>query len=209
MLALATGAWAVGFAVLARLGTWTPFAVAGLVLAGAALVFGAVPATRLRPSLGTVGVGLVAGVLMVVLTHAAYAVVGWLVPEARVATAGLYELLHVGGFSPAARAGLIAVIATSEEVLFRGALPSSRAAPGGPRRLGLARADLGPIVILAAIYALATVTLGSLLLVVCAFACALVWGALRLASGSLVAPVVAHVVWDLGVLVVWPLAARP
>ena len=51
--------------------------------------------------------------------------------------------------------------------------------------------------------------LGSLLLVVCAFVCAIVWGIMRLASGSLVAPIVAHVLWDLGVLVVWPLATGP
>jgi uncharacterized protein len=209
MLALATGAWVVGFAALARLGTWTPFALAGTALVVAALVFGAVPAAALRPSLGTVGLGLVVGVLMVVLTHVAYALVAPRVPWARSATAGLLDLLNVGGFSPGTRAGLIAVIAASEEVLFRGALRTSRAASGGHRLLGLTRTDLVRVVIFAAGYALATMALGSLLLVVCAFVCAIVWGSVRLASGSLVAPLVAHVLWDLGVLVVWPLATGP
>lgn len=206
MLALATLAWAVGFAALARLGTWTPFALAGPALAVAALLFGAVSAAALRPSPWTVGSGLFVGVVMVVLTRVAYAVVAPRLPWARSATSELLDLLNVGGFSLAARAGLIAVIATSEEVLFRGALPSSHAARGRPRLLGSARADLARVVIFAAGYALPTLVLGSPLLVVCAFVCALVWGSLRLASGSLVAPIVAHVIWDLGVLVVWPLA---
>lgn len=209
MLTLATIAWVVSFVALARLGTWTPFALAGTALVVAALVFGAVPAAALRPSLGTVGLGLVVGALMVVLTHVAYAVVAPRVPWVRSATSGLLDLLNVGGFSPGARAGLIAVIATSEEVLFRGALPSSHADSGRHRLLRLARADLVQIVIFAAIYALATMVLGSLLLVLCAFVCAVVWGSMRLASGSLVAPIVAHVLWDLGVLVVWPLATGP
>jgi membrane protease YdiL (CAAX protease family) len=49
-------------------------------------------------------------------------------------------------------------------------------------------------------------TAGSFLLVACAFACGAVWGTLRVATGSLAAPIVAHVVWDLGVLLVWPVA---
>ena len=100
MLALATSAWVVGFAALARLGTWTPFALAGTALVVAALVLGAVPAAALRPSQGTVGLGLAVGVLMVVLTHVAYAVVAPRVPWARSATSGLLDLLNVGGFSP-------------------------------------------------------------------------------------------------------------
>ena len=206
VLALATLAWAVGFAALSRLGTWTPFALAGPALAVAALLFGAVSAAALRPSPGTVGSGLFVGVLMVVLTRVAYAVVAPRLPWARSATSELLDLLNVGGFSPGARAGLIAVIAASEEVLFRGALPGSHSARGSPRLIGLARADLVQVVIFAAGYALPTLALGSVLLVVCAFLCAIVWGSMRLASGSLVAPIVAHVIWDLGVLVVWPLA---
>ncbi len=207
MFALASSAWLVSFAVLARLGTWTPFPLAGTALVVAALVFDAVPAALLRPSLGTIGVGLAAGLLMVALTHLAYALVVPLVPEVRAATAGLLALSNAGGFSSEARAGLIVVIASCEEVLFRGALPDSHAMPGRHRFRGLVRADLVQVVTFAAGYALATVTLGSLLLVVCAFSCAIVWGIIRFASGSLVAPIVAHVVWDLGVLVVWPLAA--
>lgn len=198
MLALAIAAWLASFAILLRLGTWTPFALAGPTLAALALRCDAAARALLRPSLGRCGVGLLAGLLMVAFTHAAFALVTPLWPATRTATVRLFELLHAGGHSSAAQAGLIAVIAVSEEIVFRGAL----AAPpiGGSGRGASLR-----IVSLAAAYALATVTLGSPLLAVCAFGCGIVWGALRVATRSLLAPIVAHVIWDLGVLVAWPL----
>jgi len=194
MLGLGVAGWLAGFAMLHRLGTWAPFALIGPALAALALGSDAEARALLRPSVRTVGVGLAAGLVMVALTHVAFAVVATLLPEVRAATVRLFDLLNVGGFSPAARAGLVVVIASCEEVIFRGALLGP---PGAPRRV------LG----LAAIYALAMATLGSGLLLVCAFVCALLWGALRVATRSLVAPILAHVVWDLGVLVVWPIVA--
>lgn len=64
------------------------------------------------------------------------------------------------------------------------------------------RDDLLRVLALAVGYALA---LGSGLLIVCAFGCAVLWGGLRVATRSLVVPIIAHGVWDLGILVVWPL----
>ena len=70
---------------------------------------------------------------------------------------------------------------------------------------GQTRAMLNAGCELAACYAAATLTLGSFLLVVCAFLCGMAWGGLRVATRSLVAPIVAHVVWDLGIFLAWPL----
>jgi len=67
------------------------------------------------------------------------------------------------------------------------------------------RDDLLRVLALAVGYALAMATLGSGLLIVCAFGCAVLWGGLRVAPRSLVVPIIAHGVWDLGSLVVWPL----
>jgi len=50
--------------------------------------------------------------------------------------------------------------------------------------------------------------LGSPSLVVAAFACGLVWSALRAATGSLVPTLVAHLLWDFAVLLWMPLDAR-
>jgi membrane protease YdiL (CAAX protease family) len=209
MLALATAGWLACFAVLARSGTWTTFAFVGAPLAVTALLVGAVPRALLRASPRKIEIGILAGLLMLTLTHAAFAAVASLVPEARTATARLAVLFEVSHLPVATRAGLIVVIASCEEILFRGALPVAHT--GNKDRLlrGLSRADLLQIVIYATIYALATVTLGSVLLMSCAFMCGIVWGIMRAATGSLVVPILAHVVWDLGVLLLWPLVATP
>ena len=189
MLGLAVTGWLAGFTILRQLGTWTPFALIGPGLAALSLASDEGTRALMRPSGRALVVGLVVGLLMVVATHAAFALLAAMLPSARAATIELLALLNVGGFSAPARAGLIAVIASSEEVLFRGALLDNR-------RSALA---------LATVYALMMLPLGSGLLIACAFGCAIVWGALRVATRSLIAPIAAHVAWDLGVLVAWPL----
>lgn len=197
-LALAIVAWLGCFALLVSFGTWTQFALVGAVLAAGILATDAEARALLYPTVGRIALGLAAGLAMVALTHAAFALVAPRLPAVRPATERLFELLRVGGFSAGARAALIVVVASCEEVLFRGPLL------GGPTSPGRA-SDLRRIVAVAAAYALSMATLGSALLLVGAFGCAIAWGGLRVASRSLVVPIVAHVVWDLGVLVVWPL----
>jgi membrane protease YdiL (CAAX protease family) len=144
---------------------------------------------------------------MVVLTHLAYGWLSALIPGVHEATRALLKLLNVVGFTPAERAGLIVVIASCEELLFRGPLPALVASKARPAWRWPVRSEVTRLLAFAAVYALTTVPLGSPLLVVCAFACGSVWGTLRIASGSLVAPILTHVIWDLGVLLIWPLAS--
>ena len=206
-LALALSAWTLCFFVLRHLGTWTPFAFVGLGLATLAVSQRIVPRSLLQPSLVSLTVGIAGGALMVVGTHLAYRAVVTFAPPVAGAARQLLVLLNVPGFSPAVRALLIVLIASCEEVLFRGLLPSfATAGLGGPH--WPSSRELTQIVALAAVYALTTLPLGSALLVLCAFACGSLWGLMRIATGSLVVPLLAHVVWDLGVLLVWPLAAQ-
>ena len=143
---------------------------------------------------------------MVVGTHLAYRAVVTVAPPVAGATRQLLVLLNVAGFSTAARGLLIVLIAGCEEVLFRGLLPTSATA-GSSRPHWPSRRELAHIVAFAAVYALTTLPLGSPLLVLCALVCGSLWGLMRVATGSLVVPLLAHVVWDLGVLLVWPLLA--
>jgi membrane protease YdiL (CAAX protease family) len=204
-LVFALFTWTLCFVVLQQLGTWTPFAFVGLVLAILAVSQRVVPRSLLRPSLARTTVGIAGGALMVVGTHLAYRAVVTFAPSVAGATRQLLVLLNVAGFSPAGRALLIVLIASCEEVLFRGILPSFTTG-GSSRPHWPSSRELAQIVALAAVYALTTLPLGSGLLVLCAFACGSLWGLMRVATGSLVVPLLAHVIWDLGVLLVWPLA---
>ncbi|HKO51224.1 MAG TPA: CPBP family glutamic-type intramembrane protease [Polyangiaceae bacterium] len=199
-------AWFTSFVVLARLGTWTTFAAVGVALAAPLILLRMVPWVRLRPNQLNVRVGLLSGLLMVVLTQLVYRSLCAFAPDVGAATARLMDLLNVSGFSAGSRAGLIMLIARCEEILFRGALPG-RAVQSAPPMNPLSTRELAKVVALAAAYALTTTPLGSPLLLICALLCGSLWGVLGLATGSLVAPILAHVVWDLGVLIVWPLPA--
>jgi membrane protease YdiL (CAAX protease family) len=57
------------------------------------------------------------------------------------------------------------------------------------------------------LYALAHLSLGSPLLVGLALACGLFWSGLRSWSGSLVPPLLAHLVWD-AVIILAPVGGR-
>jgi membrane protease YdiL (CAAX protease family) len=211
LFALASVVWLASFAVLLRQRTWTQFAVAGVSLAALALV--ADPGTRalLRPTRAGAAIGLGAGLFMVALTHLLFAAATALAPELREATAWLFRLAHADGSSDGVRAALIVLIAACEEVTFRGALldhaarPQLSAAHRDRALRPLSRREVVRLGVCSAAYAASMLTLGSALLCACAFVCGLAWAALRVASRSLVPAVVAHAVWDLGVLIVWPL----
>jgi membrane protease YdiL (CAAX protease family) len=201
--------WLACFAVLRRLGTWTPFALVGPVLAVLAITMDAKARPLLTPSFQKVGVGVTAGLCMAALTHGGLSVVEKVFPRISTDTVRLFELMNVGSFSPGARAALIVLIASSEEVIFRGALLVTSIERGGGTFHRVDVPALRTIIVLALFYAAATTTLGSALLVLTAFGCAVVWGWLRVATRSLVAPILAHLVWDMGVLVLWPLVRLP
>ncbi len=206
LLVVALIGWLACFGVLAVVGTWTPFALLGVSLAAVAVQSRAVSWGLLRPSPRVVALGAIGGTSMVLLTHLAYVTVVKGAPSVGGATRELLTLLNVAGFSPGARALLITVIASCEELLFRGLLPG----PALQRATGLrgwpGRDELKRIVVFTVAYALTTAPLGSPLLMLCALVCGGVWASMRVATGSLVVPILAHVIWDLGVLLVWPLA---
>jgi membrane protease YdiL (CAAX protease family) len=207
LIALALLAWALCFAALARYGTWLPFAFVGTALAVLAIGTKVVPRELLHPSPSRVAVGVLAGVLMVVLTHRAYESLAAAIPSVVPAAQALFGLLEVTGFSGTERALLIVLIAACEEVVFRGPLIVHAAGKTALRARRLSPQELRRIFGSATAYALATAPLGSPLLVLCAFACGAVWGAMGVVTGSLMLPILAHVIWDVGVLLLWPVTA--
>lgn len=200
--ALSLAGWLGCFFILRATGSWVAFALLGVFLALLGRRWRVVKAGLLRPSTRVMGWGALSGVLMVVATHLAYAALVELAPAVAAATRELFGLLHIAGFSPAQRATLIAVIASSEEILFRGPLPSATATWSGAEG---PRAAFAHTALLTLAYALTTAPLGSPLLMLCALVCGALWAALRVATDSLIVPILAHVIWDIGVLFIWPL----
>jgi len=190
--------WAAGGAISHRVGIWT--GVGGVALAlGVALV--SLRWSRLsdllRPTSQRCGVGLAAGGVMVAATYLIYPIASGWIPAISEQTTALYTT-----FSRAPALGIgvmLPLVIVCEELVWRGAVQEAAGRRFGPA-WGVALAALAS--------GLASTPVGSPLLLALALACGLYWGALRALTGSLVAPLVCHFVWDLCVFALAPLA-RP
>jgi membrane protease YdiL (CAAX protease family) len=206
LMLLALVVWCGCFWLLQRTGNWLHFAFAGSALGIAVLVTGAVPKALLQPTPRALLAGVLGGVSMVGITHLGYRLVALMWPSVVPETGALLALLNVVGSSGWTRTLLIATIASSEELTFRGLLPATPGALTRPRVPNQRQLlVLGGLTLL---YALTSAPLGSGLLVGCALVCGLIWGVLRLATGSVLVPILAHVIWDLGVMLLWPLPTQ-
>ena len=134
---------------------------------------------------------------MAAVTYLLYPVLARFAPFIATDTARLYAAFRAPSLLIASVA--LAPVVLGEELVWRGAV---QAAP--VRRLR----PWGGVTLAAAAYALAQAPLGSAVLVLVAFLCGLFWGALRAATSSLVPTLVAHLVWDLLVLLWLPLDSR-
>jgi len=185
------------FVLITKLGTWAPLAVAGPLLAAFVLVREPNSRSLLRPTMRLFLLGLGGALLMTTATYLLFAFFSRQLPDLRLLTIGLYNELRAPGFTPLERGMLIPVVAAAEEVLFRGlALPDGEA--------GFSRSARA-VVINSSVVGLAHLTSGSWLLALIAALCGAAWGGLRVWSRSCVPSVVTHVIWDLSILVFWPL----
>jgi membrane protease YdiL (CAAX protease family) len=193
----ATAAMATALASASFANTWLATGLAGAVaIALACFVDAPVLRKRLEPGLAPVALGLVTGLAMVAATFLLWPPLERAVPALGAALEHAYRPLHDW---PGARSAIpvIALVVTAEELVWRGVLIEHlETRSNGARRIALA----------AAIYASAQLATGSILLVCVALACGAAWTALRLLTGSLLAPLLAHLVWGLAIFVVRPLA---
>jgi membrane protease YdiL (CAAX protease family) len=200
-LPLAALAWILGFSIVRATGNWLPLAVLA-VLAAARLLFRDAATRRLlRPDARLLAVGAAGGALMAAFTFALYRPLSGAVPGLAPATRELYGMLTGVGYGPATIGALVLVVSACEEIVWRGRTLEAPAAHPGGRAAGRAA-------VIALLYGAAHLPSGSILLALVAAPCGLAWGLLRVAGGSLWPAIVTHAIWDLAILVVWPLA-RP
>jgi uncharacterized protein len=195
---LAVVALSLSLALRGAVNVWLSTGLAALVGVAATLaVARGELLSLLRPSARQVGLGLAAGVLMVLATHALYPLGLALVPGLGERVASLYEELRAPP-GPRAAVPLLLLVVFSEELVFRGLLVALL------ERLGMSRS--GVVLAATALYVVPQLAGGSPVLAMLAVACGLVWTAQRVLGGSLVAPLLTHVLWDLAVFVWWPLS---
>jgi len=150
---------------------------------------------RLRVTPAHLLVGCGAGALMIAATYLLYPVAQHLVPAVVPQAVELYATF--GGAPGWVAVVLLGLVVLGEELVWRGAVQDALVA-----RLG----STTGVIATTLLYGLAVAPAGLPLLVGIALACGLFWSVLRLHTGSLVPPLVAHLLWNLVVLVLWPVA---
>ena len=198
-LALAcTVVWVIAAASTGPLGIWLAIGGTAVALGVAVLVFDHPAANRLlQPSRRLVLLGAAAGGAMAAVTYLLYPVLARVAPFIASDTARLYAAFRPPSLLIASVA--LGPVVLGEELVWRGVVQAALV-----RRLR----PWGGVTLAAAAYALAHAPLGSPVLVIVAFLCGLFWGALRATTSSLVPTLVAHLVWDLLVLLWLPLDSR-
>jgi membrane protease YdiL (CAAX protease family) len=191
-------AWLAAAAITGPLGIWPAVGGAAVALGLAVLLFERpAPIALLQPSPRLVLLGAAAGGVMAVATYLVYPLLARILPFIASDTAQLYAAFRAPSLVVASVA-LVPVI-VGEELVWRGVVQASLV-----QRLGASRG----VALAAVVYALVHVPLGSPVLVAVAFFCGLVWGTLRATTASLVPTLVAHLLWDVLVLLWLPLDSR-
>lgn len=146
-----------------------------------------------RRVLRDAAIGLACGVVMTVLTYVLYAGAVLVVPGLASHVAGLYSASQTQAKAPALAWTVVIIVA--EELLWRGPLlPVMERRIGRPIALALSLVT----------YCAAQSGSGSPIVVLAAFLCGAIWLAERELTGSMVTPLVSHLVWTPIVIHLYP-----
>jgi uncharacterized protein len=194
----AIGVW---FLLMGRFGAGI-YALMGPFAAGVALLVAAAFPARLvewlRPTRRGVAVGLLVGVGMTLATYPLYALACLIDPGLRVDVAVLYGAARESRLSEALPWVLAIIVA--EELLWRGALLellTDRVSPYAGMALSIGT------------YCFAQAGTGSLIVTLLALVCGTLWTLQRHLTGSLLSPLIAHLIWTPTVILLLPVNAPP
>jgi uncharacterized protein len=188
-------AWLVAAASSGPLGIWRAMGGTAVALGLAVLLLDRPTWTALlRPSPRFLLLGAATGGLMAVATYLVYPLLARILPYVATDLTALYAAFREPSLIVASLALFPVVL--GEELVWRGVVQAALV-----QRLG---APSG-VALAAIVYALVHVPLGSPVLVAAAFFCGLVWGTLRASTASLVPTLVAHLLWDVLILLWLPL----
>lgn len=193
--------------VLVCVGVWLVGALASrfvdiwIGVGGAAITLGMLTLLRERPLLrslfiptpGRLAFGLLGGLAQIAVTYSLYPVVAGHWPWLAQATRELYVTL--GATTAIGPLVVIPLVILSEELVWRGVVQESLSL-----RLSLPASVVATALIYGSCHLPAHPLLPALALI-----CGLYWGAWRTVSGSLITPLIAHLMWDLSVFVLAPL----
>ena len=195
LVAVAVAVWTIASLASNIVGIWLAVGSTSLLLGVLALRFDFESCRQLlRPKRRLIVLGVIVGGLMAVATHLMYPVFIGLVPQVTVDIADLYAAFR----APSVWVPILFLgpVILGEELVWRGVVQTELS-----ERFGTGQG----VLLAAGFYTLVQVPVGSPVLLLTAFSCGLVWSALRASTRSLVSALVAHILWDVAILLWLPI----
>lgn len=155
--------------------------------------FGRSLSGALQPGLRPLAIGAGVGTVMTLLTYPVYQLGVALVPSLEPVVRGLYRTSHKEHLATALL--WVVVILIAEELLFRGAWLAAL-----QRRIGRNAA----FAVSVTLYAAAQACTGSFIVGLLALCCGTIWTIERLATGSILASIVSHMIWTPIIILLCP-----
>ena len=175
---------------------WLTTGLAAVFSLGACLyVYGADLKRLAVPHAREVCLGIACGVLMAGLTQLAYPIAKAVLPSLSVWVEPLYDNLRQPP-GPFLALPILFLVVIAEECVWRGLLIDM---------LQRRYSDSHTVLLSTALYAVPHLCSGSWLLMAVVLVCGVIWSRLRVMTGSLMVPLLTHLIWDLGVFVLFPL----
>jgi uncharacterized protein len=150
-------------------------------------------ASSLRPRLRPISIGVAVGVGMTVLTYPVFRLAALVWPELDASVQGLYQGARSASLAQAFGWTIATIVA--EELLFRGVWPHALS-----QRMSTKQA----YVVSLTSYALAQLGTGSWVVLLMAVAMGTIWTLQRHLTGSLLSPLISHLIWTPTVILLYP-----
>lgn len=147
----------------------------------------------LRPDAKNIAIGLAVGAVMTLLTYPAFQLTRMFFPALDSQVQGLYHGARSTTL-PKALTWVVAII-SAEELLFRGAFP---------RALTHWMSERNAYLFSLVCYVLAQLGTGSWIVALMALVCGTIWTVQRRMTGSLLSPLIAHLIWSPTVILLLP-----
>ncbi|MDH4282357.1 MAG: CPBP family intramembrane metalloprotease [Myxococcales bacterium] len=196
-LALCIGAFCIAMGLREEVNIWVGTSAAATASIVLLIAVRAIDRTKIAwPSLRSLALGTGVGIAMSLGTWWLYPLSITLFPPIGEEVAALYALLRQPP-GPIQAFPLLLLVVSAEELVWRGLAIDMFSETVGSTRA---------VVVSALLYVLPQVAFRSPLLMIVALLCGIVWGMLRVGSKGLAAPFAAHVIWDLLVFVIHPVA---
>lgn len=139
-------------------------------------------------------IGLLVGLVMSIATWVLYPISIDFVPAIGAEVSKLYGLLRQFP-GPVWAFPILVLVVGAEELVWRGLAIDLFSKSFGPS---------AAVLLASLVYVLPQIAFRSPLLVIVALPCGLIWGSLRVRTHGLLAPLIAHLTWDLLVFVLFP-----